>query len=66
MLLLEETELFRKQSLLLKIKNCSILNFLQTKGKLPILTEIKSKVKGTIEDLNRFIKGNSLNITKIR
>lgn len=34
MLALEETELYRKYSMLLKVKNCSILNDIQVKGNI--------------------------------
>lgn len=56
MLSLEETELFRRYSMLLKVKNCSILNFIQLKNKHDMLSRVRSTIKGHIEKLNELAR----------
>ena len=66
MLSLEETELFRKHSMLLKTKNCSILNYVQVEGKQKKLQETREKIREDIDSLNEILRHSSQTVPRAK
>jgi|JI61114C2RNA_FD_contig_21_1977389_length_1042_multi_5_in_0_out_0_2 hypothetical protein len=52
--------------MLLKVKNCSILNFIQSRNEQELLSKVKTSVKDNIEKLNDLIRSGQPTGDKVK